>query len=220
MRKEVPLLITFVVALIAMLSQVTTGNVPGLGVAIPDVFERYISPWMTVVSAFSLCLASVNLIVVHSRNVSRKQPEWIYSVVLLGSLVIYGIWCTYIQLNPDDTVASSGYSLIYNYILSPLMTGQWACLAFYVASASYRAFRARNLEATVLLGSAILVMLGATPVGGVIWSKFPVIQRWLIDIPNMTGQRALLIGAAVGSFVACLRTMLGIERGHLGIGGS
>ena len=77
------------------------------------------------------------------------------------------------------------------------MTGQWACLAFYVASASYRAFRARNLEATVLLGSAILVMLGATPVGGVIWSKFPVIQRWLIDIPNMTGQRALLIGAAV-----------------------
>ena len=100
------------------------------------------------------------------------------------------------------------------------MTGQWACLAFYVASASYRAFRARNLEATVLLGSAILVMLGATPVGGVIWSKFPVIQRWLIDIPNMTGQRALLIGAAVGSFVACLRTMLGIERGHLGIGGS
>ena len=50
MRKEVPLLITFVVALIAMLSQVTTGNVPGLGVAIPDVFERYISPWMTVVS--------------------------------------------------------------------------------------------------------------------------------------------------------------------------
>ena len=135
MRKEVPLLITFVVALIVMLSQVTTGNIPGLGVAMPDLFERYISPWMTVVSAFSLCLASVNLIVVHSRNISRKQSEWIYSLILLGTLVIYGAWCTYIQINPDNTAAASNYSLIYNYILSPLMTGQWACLAFYVASA-------------------------------------------------------------------------------------
>ena len=219
MRKEAPLLITFVVVLIVMLSQVTTGNVPGLGISMPVLFERYISPWMTVVSAFSLCLASVNLIVIHSRNVSRKQPEWIYSLILLGSLVLYGAWCTYVQINPDNAAAAATYSLLYNNILSPLMTGQWACLAFYVASASYRAFRARNLEATVLLVSAILVMLGATPVGGVIWSKFPVIQRWLIDVPNMTGQRALLIGAAIGSFVACLRTMLGIERSHLGIGG-
>ncbi len=220
MRKEAPLLITFVVSVIVMLSQVTTGSIPVLGISMPELFEQYISPWMTVVSAFALCLASVNLVMVHSRNISRKRPEWIYSLILLVTLVIYGVFCTYIQINPGNEAATANYSLIYNHILSPLMTGQWACLAFYVASASYRAFRARNLEATVLLVSAILVMLGAAPVGGLIWSKFPVIQRWLLDIPNMAGQRALLIGAAIGSFVACLRTMLGIERSHLGIGGS
>ena len=220
MRKEVPLLITFVISIIVMLSRITTGPVPVIGISLPELFEEYISPWMTVVSAFALCLASVNLIMVHSGNISRKRQDWVYSLILLATLIIYGAFCTYVELNPNNESAAANYSLIYNYILSPLMTGQWACLAFYVASASYRAFRARNLEATVLLISAILVMLGAAPVGSLIWSRFPTIQQWLLDVPNMTGQRALLIGAAIGSFVACLRTMLGIERSHLGIGGS
>ncbi len=220
MRKEAPLVITAVVSLIVMLSQITTGPIPVLGISMPKLFEQYISSWMTVVSAFALCLASVNLIRVHSKTISRKQPQWIYSLILIVTLMIYGIFSTYTNLNPDNETAAANYSLIYNHILSPLMTGQWACLAFYVASASYRAFRARNLEAAVLLISAVLVMLGAAPVGGLIWSKLPAIQGWLLDIPNMIGQRAILIGAAIGSFVACLRTMLGMERSHLGIRGS
>jgi hypothetical protein len=216
-RKELPLLVTFVVAAVVMLAGVTTGPIPILGIPASEIFGGYISPWMTVVSAFALCLASVNLIIVHSRNISQKRSsDWIYSVILLGTLAVYACFRTYVELNPGHEGASASYSLIYDYILSPLMSGQWACLAFYVGSASYRAFRARNLEATVLLVAAIVVMLGAAPVGALIWSKFPVIQQWLLNVPSMTGQRALLLGSALGSFVTSLRTLLGIERGHLG----
>lgn len=211
MRKEVPLLITFCVAIIVMLASITTGPAP-------EIFKNHISPWMTLVSAFAVGLASVNLTRVHANKIQRKHKDWPYSLILLGSMVIYAVYRSYIEINPTDTAAAAGYANIYNYILSPLSSGIWACLAFYVASASYRAFRARSLEATVLLVSAIVVMLGSAPIGAQIWSKFPVIQRWLMDVPNMTGQRGIVIGAAIGSFVTALRVLLGIERGHLGGG--
>ncbi|MGI6358052.1 MAG: hypothetical protein ACOX2K_05075 [Bacillota bacterium] len=209
MRKEVPLLITFVVGVVVMLSSITTGP-------LPDVFRNHISPWMTIVSAFAIGLASVNLARVHGRNISRKRDGWIYSLILMVTMAVYAIFRAYVEINPTDAAAAANYALIYNHILSPLSSGIWACLAFYVASASYRAFRARSLEATVLLIAAVVVMLGAAPVGAQIWSKFPAIQQWLMNVPNMTGQRGILIGAAIGSFVISLRVLLGIERGHFG----
>lgn len=209
MRKTLPVVITFVVGIIVMLSTITTGP-------LPSIFKNHISPWMTIVSAFAVGLASVNLSRVHGRKVVRQSEGWINSVILLGSMAIYGIWKSYIEINPTDKVAVANYALIYNHILSPLSSGIWACLAFYVASSSYRAFRARNLEATILLISAVVVMLGAAPIGAQIWDKFPAIQNWLLSVPNMTGQRGIVIGAALGSFVTALRVLLGLERGHLG----
>ena len=67
-----------------------------------------------------------------------------------------------------------------------------------------------------MLIAAILIMLGKAPVGEMIWSKFPTISTWLMDIPNTVGQRAIMIGAAIGGFATSLRILLGIERGHLG----
>lgn len=216
MRKEAPLIITLVVGVIVMLSSITSGPIPVLGVSFPDIFKNHISQWMTIVSAFAVGLASVNLTRVHSRNIVRKRADWGYSAILLVTMFIYAGFRAYVELNLSNKAAAANYALIFNYILTPLSSGIWALLAFYVASASYRAFRARSLEATVLLVSAIVVMLGAAPIGAQIWDKFPMMQRWLLDVPNMTGQRGILIGAAIGSFVLSLRVLLGMERGHFG----
>jgi hypothetical protein len=94
-----------------------------------------------------------------------------------------------------------------------------------VASASYRAFRAKNAEATVLLASAFLVLLGRTFIGKLIsfWvpldragPDIPRLTEWIMNVPNLAGQRAIMIGIALGVVSTSLKLILGIERSYLG----
>ncbi len=59
-------------------------------------------------------------------------------------------------------------------------------------------------------------MLGKAPVGELMWSQFPTVSNWIFDVPTMVGQRAIMIGSAIGAFATALRILLGLERGHLG----
>ena len=91
----------------------------------------------------------------------------------------------------------------------------FSLLAFFIASASYRAFRARTLEATLLLIAGALVMIGRVPIGDLMWHQLPVIADWIMDIPQMAAKRGILIGIALGMVVTSLRIILGIERSYL-----
>jgi hypothetical protein len=114
----------------------------------------------------------------------------------------------------------SSFMEIYRYIFTPLSSTMFALLAFFVASASYRAFRARNKEATLLLISGFLVMLGAVPIGEIlsIPGVFSVaeVSDFIMNVPVMSVQSGIMIGVALGVISTSLRLILGIERSHLG----
>jgi len=216
LRREIPFIITLVVGIVFLLAPLTTGAIPGLGVEFKFITATYFAPWMTIIAGFATGLASVNLIRIHGNAISRKRSGWINSVALLVTLAFFFVYRTMVELNQANKALASGYANWYNNVLSPLSSAMFAVLAFYIASAAYRAFRARSLEATVLLVAAVLVMLGAAPIGAQFWTKFPVIQQWLLNVPNMIGQRAIIMGAAIGGFATSLRILIGLERGHLG----
>ena len=104
----------------------------------------------------------------------------------------------------------------YDHVFFPCNATMFALLAFFIASAAFRAFRARNTEAALLLGAAIIVLLGRAPIGRLISDRLPEITNWIIDVPNNAGRRAILIGAALGAIVTGLRVLLGMERQHVG----
>ena len=101
----------------------------------------------------------------------------------------------------------------------------YSFLAFFVASASYRAFRAKNREATLLLIAAFIILLGRTPFGMMVtgWIpdsasllQIPNLAIWIMNSPNLAGQRAIMIGIGLGVVSMSLRLILGIERSYLG----
>ena len=130
------------------------------------------------------------------------------SVVGMVTMAVIGLaW----GIDPDSL-----YQRIYLNIMAPLGGTMFALLAYYMASAAYRSFRARSLEATLLLVSAFIVMIGFMPFGQYIHPRFPAFAEWIMKVPNMASQRGILLGVAFGSIATALKIILGIERSWLG----
>lgn len=115
-----------------------------------------------------------------------------------------------------DTSDGSGFKWLFDNVMVPLDATMFALLAFFMASAAYRTFRARTPEATVLLLVAIIVMLGRVPIGEMFYSHMPQVSEWFMLVPTVAAKRGILFGVALGVIATSLRIILGIERSHLG----
>lgn len=211
MRREVPMAITFLVGLIIVMNNFVTLKIGNWTL---KQFSTDLTGWATIILAFATFLATINLFRAHGQKISRQKSGWINSLVLLVSLVVVaalGIWGQITTGKPMPF-----FTKIFDYVITPLGNAMFAILAFYIASAAYRAFRVRSTEATVLLVAAVILMLGRAPIGELVWSKFPVIADWLMNVPNNAGQRGIMIGASIGAIATSVRILLGMERGHLG----
>jgi hypothetical protein len=167
--------------------------------------------WANVVYAFALVLGSVSLWTAHQKKVTTRAPGWIYSVVTLASLAFVTIWGC-VQGVEEGTAVNA----FYNTVNAPLASTMFALLAFFIASAAFRAFRARNAEATLLLVTAIVMMIGRVSIGEYLWPGFPKVTEWLLDVPNLAAKRAVAIGVGLGAISTALKIILGIDRSYLG----
>ena len=112
--------------------------------------------------------------------------------------------------------ADTPFMWMFENVQAPMQSTVFALLAFFVASASYRGFRARSLQASILLGAAVIILLSRSNIGGVFSSYLPDIADWIRNYPSMSARRAILIGIGLGSLTTSLRVIIGIERTWLG----
>ncbi len=103
------------------------------------------------------------------------------------------------------------YRLLYDGLFVSLGAAMFSLLGIYIAIAAYRAFRIQSFEAALMLGAALLVMLGQISFGLWISEDLPAIRNWLLQNPNSSAFRAIKIGASIAGLVMAFRMWLSIE---------
>tara|TARA_Y100000768_G_scaffold304246_1_gene238166 strand:+ start:526 stop:1425 length:900 start_codon:yes stop_codon:yes gene_type:complete len=127
---------------------------------------------------------------------SQRAAE--QAVLSLGTseVVVPVDWGAHVQTD------GSLFQWMFKYIFSPLSATMFALLAFFVASASFRAFRARNFEASLLLVAGIIIMLGRVPIGSLIssWTIMYILAFSVgIGINSYAKSRNVMFGWILGS---------------------
>ena len=215
MKRRIPILLTAFVG-ITYVIQFFVPHKPFSGM------QDLLNDWVQIIAAFAIWLGALNLMRVSAQNVSKREKGWPYAAIIIVSFLLMSVIGFFFSGGTRFQDPGTPFDWMYQNVYNPLSATMFAMLAFYVASASYRAFRARNREATLLLLAGFLVMLGRVPVGDQITAFLPDGYRLsnladlIMNIPNKAGQRAIMIGIALGIVSTSLRLILGIERSHLG----
>ena len=206
MRQQVPLVLCFLFGIVMILTEFSPHTAS-------QATYKEIANWGRVISPFVFVLAVVTLIQTHWNRIQRRTEHWQYSlVVFAGMIAMVVIGIPYGPQHP-------AFTWLFNNVYVPMEATMFSLLAFFIASAAYRAFRARTFEATLLLVTAVIVMLGNVPVGDLLWPDAASNARqWILDNPNLSARRGIILGVSLGAISQSIRIILGIERSYLGGG--
>jgi hypothetical protein len=230
MKRTVPLLITALggfVLIVAYFIPATQG------------WGEVAAIWFDILAAIAFILGGGNLLKIHLRKMSDRKAGWGYSAITVAAFAItLFAGLAKLGVNPNEQFPAFAWSgsereigsvfwWLYEYAFKPLTATMFAMLAFYVASAAFRAFRAKNVEAILLLGTAFIILLGRTAAGPALTGWLPDVLAGLklenltvtiMQVFNTAGNRAIMIGIALGVASTSLKVLLGIDRSYLGGG--
>jgi hypothetical protein len=176
--------------------------------------------WSLIIGPFALVIGVVTLVHTHLIRIKRRVEHWQYSyLVFMGIIVMVAFG---LPNGPKDKV----FEWLFDNVQVPMEATMFSLLAFFIASASYRAFRARTLEATLLLVAALVVMIGNAPIGDLLWNELSPVgenipstaRQWILDNPNLSSRRGIILGVSLGVISQSIRIIFGIERSYLGGG--
>lgn len=215
MKKEIPFIISVLFA-IWRFGLEATDKLYNYKLASGDLLRNASTYAITFLQCGAVLLGALNLFRIHGNNIRRRRANWVFSVYLLALMVFQAV------LGLSTSHTNANYRWLYDGAYLPLDATMFSLLAFYIASAAYRAFRVRNVDAAIMLIVAFVIMLGNVPVGEVIWGPrswlggFAGVKNWILRVPNAAGNRALTLGIFLGTMATQSRMLLGIERRHLG----
>jgi hypothetical protein len=218
-KATLPLIMVFVIGLLGFVQQ----YVPH---PIASDFEKEISKWFTIIGGFGLFIGAYSLLHLHVTRIRRRMPGWGYSIfVFLGAsfMVVAGLYNDGAGPMHEIQGKKTSFDWAFDNIQVPCSATIFSILAFFMASAAFRTFRARNLSAAMLLIAAVIVMFGRVPISewvsfGIFGNKdvFGVLTDSIMEVPNLAAKRGILLGISLGAISQSLRILFGIERSYLG----
>ncbi len=205
LRRTLPLLLTFFFGVAAAIQYYVPHPVS-------EAALTEISVWLRITLGFAMVLGVASLCHVHYSKIRARVAGWGYSVVVYFSMlttVAVGLWA-------GGQEEGTGFGWIYTYTLLALQGTMFSMLGFFVASAAFRAFRARSKEAAVLLVAAIIMMFGRVPLGEYLIPAAGPLAGWLLNVLNTAARRGIIIGISLGGIATSIKIIFGIERSYLG----
>lgn len=213
LKRTIPLTIAFITGIVMAFQYYIPHQVS------EDLWEVVLR-WDRIIAGFAVFIGAYSLIHLHANRVKRKTEGWGFSAFFFFGLIftvafgLYnggkGFW--------NNQQEQTFFHWIYEFVYVPPTATVFSLLAFFIASAAYRAFRARTWESTLLLVSAIIVMLGRVPIGALISQWIPFAADQIMMIPNMAAKRGILLGVSLGAIATSIKIIFGIERQYLGGG--
>lgn len=186
--------------------------------------DKALSDWAVIITSFALIIGGVDILRFHVIKVRKEGVrQGIFSTVTIGFLVVtlifalIGWYLSYANPALGITITTQPqFKWLYTYVYAPADAAMYSILIFYIASASYRAFIVRNPMALLLLIIAIIVMLGNTSIGGLIWPGFLPLRDWIMIVPTTAAFRPITIGAGLGVIILGLRLLIWREVSWMG----
>ena len=200
-RREIFVVLTFVTGFLTITDYFVVVPI------INDVVKTLIS-WTVLLAYFAIVLGLVNIVFFHTKRLTRRQPQMIYSAWLL--IILVGITLLGVTQGTNHFL----YQFFFTNVYTPLGIAGYGIMTFFIASAAFRALRARTLESMLLVLSLIFIVLYNAPVGALV-PIIPQIGFWIQSVPSNSGMRGIIIGMAIGALGIGLRTLIGRERGYL-----
>ncbi len=196
----------------------------------PEAVGNFLTPtvvpfgnYVNVIVGWTVGLGVINLCQVHGKRIMKGGANSFNSYVFFLSMILMLVIGILQKAHPNPTNKSL-YDILFVGGLVSLDATMFSIVAFYIVSAAYRAFRIRSVEATLLLATAIIVMLGQIGLGEMLTSWIPLtgvwhnlrieeVRLWILTIPNSAVTRAISFGLGIGGLAVALRIWLGLERG-------
>jgi hypothetical protein len=189
-----------------------------------STWDKALSDWAVIITAFTLMVGGADIFRYHLtqiRKVGIKHAPFSGVTILLELLMIafalIGFYISYAYPKAGISITTQPqFTWLYTNLYAPLDSAVYSILLFYIASASYRAFIARNPMATLLLVVAVIIMLGNTSLGGLIWPGILPLRDWIMTVPNTAAFRPITMGVGFGTIILGLRLLIWREVSWLG----
>lgn len=213
-RSKLPVYLTAIIGILTILSFF----MPHPLIASP---AETLQNWAIIIVSSGYVLGAANVLRINGQDVARRRTDWPYKMVLLVSMLGMMLVGFFMSGGTRFLDAGTKFTWAYDYLYVPMQSTMFALLAFFIASAAFRAFRIRTIDAGLLAVAALIVMIGRVPIGQFLtknapeWAQLPVWAGWLLEWPQNAAKRGIAIGAGLGVMATGLRIILGIERNYM-----
>jgi hypothetical protein len=208
LRRRIPLYLGFIFAFVLIYDFYFT---PGKAFISPIASEFV--KWGGIILQMAGLIGSISVFLLHATRV-RREKKLFNKAASAWALVMFTISFSLGMLYGQ---ASEAYLWVYDTVVANGRATVYGLMCFILLSVTWRAYRARTFESTVLMITGLFALLNNTPAATATWKGFADIGAWLLSIPSKGASLALLTGLAIGGILTGLRTILGAERGLGGI---